>query len=503
MNLWVNRLRQLATLAVALFFFACEDETSFLGFKNPNQKFENYSVEIPLETSVLLLDSVRTSNFMLLNEVNRFLVGRYNDPEFGPVSSTAITQFFTLSYEKLPTGTIIFDSANLHLAYDLYFYGDENTPQTQTFHIRKVEQALDRSKRHKYIHKSTAALSEPIVSRTLEVFPKAIRERYSPAAGSNETPRPDTLTFRLPQDYSESIFNKARDYSNGTDSVFVKYEQFLALFQGLAIEPDPANTLMIGFSPGSFSQVALYYHVEGTNTRRRLMLNLSSTAHVSFNNITTDRSGSSLDGITELAPFLPASGKRYVQAGTGVLTKVSFAKFFDFTDTIGSNVIINQAQLVVEDVEENSLYTVPGGLALITLNEDNTRRFFTEARQPGSKDSLDLALFRGTVRRDFQFITLVQQIPAFLDNNNGGYVADDSGTGNFLVYNSTNKRYSGTPTLFVQELYRKRDNRLFTEFALYPVLNSGPGSLKAVNRVIFPAEKVFLRIKYTKPTIVD
>ena len=37
MNLWANRVGQLASLLVALFFFSCEDEASVLGFKNQNQ----------------------------------------------------------------------------------------------------------------------------------------------------------------------------------------------------------------------------------------------------------------------------------------------------------------------------------------------------------------------------------------------------------------------------------------------------------------------------------
>ncbi len=71
MNLWANRVGQLASLAVALFFFSCEDEASVLGFKNQNQKFEASYIEIPIESSVLLLDSQRTSNFVFQNETNR------------------------------------------------------------------------------------------------------------------------------------------------------------------------------------------------------------------------------------------------------------------------------------------------------------------------------------------------------------------------------------------------------------------------------------------------
>src|SRR5688500_7755434 len=68
MNLWANRLGQLAILAVALFFFSCEDDTSFLGYRNPNEKFKGKYVEIPLNSTVFLLDSIRTSNYFFNNE---------------------------------------------------------------------------------------------------------------------------------------------------------------------------------------------------------------------------------------------------------------------------------------------------------------------------------------------------------------------------------------------------------------------------------------------------
>ena len=48
-------------LAVALFFFSCEDETSILGFKNPKKKFQVGFVDIPLNTSsILVVDSLIT-----------------------------------------------------------------------------------------------------------------------------------------------------------------------------------------------------------------------------------------------------------------------------------------------------------------------------------------------------------------------------------------------------------------------------------------------------------
>ena len=63
MNLWAKRIKLLSALAGVLFFFSCQEESSILGYKNPNSKFKVSYVEIPIESSVLLRDSLRTSNF--------------------------------------------------------------------------------------------------------------------------------------------------------------------------------------------------------------------------------------------------------------------------------------------------------------------------------------------------------------------------------------------------------------------------------------------------------
>src|SRR3990170_1441181 len=114
MNLWAKHVGQLVVFAVALFFLSCQDEASLLGYKNPTSKFQVNYVEIPIESSVLLLDSQRTSNFLFQNETNRLLVGQYVDDQFGSVSTAAYTQYFTNSGTKLPANAI-YDSVTLQL----------------------------------------------------------------------------------------------------------------------------------------------------------------------------------------------------------------------------------------------------------------------------------------------------------------------------------------------------------------------------------------------------
>src|SRR6187397_3223731 len=170
MNLWANRVVQLASLLVALFFFSCEDEASVLGFKNQNQKFEASYIEIPIESSVLLLDSQRTSNFVLLqNETNRFLIGQYTDDKFGAVAANAYTQFFTNSGAKLPAD-VTYDSVSLQIILDFYNYGSADALSSQTVSVYELDEELKSENRKYYFNKSEAHVKPtPLGSKTFTV----------------------------------------------------------------------------------------------------------------------------------------------------------------------------------------------------------------------------------------------------------------------------------------------------------------------------------------------
>jgi hypothetical protein len=68
------------------------------------------------------------------------------------------------------------------------------------------------------------------------------------------------------------------------------------------------------------------------------------------------------------------------------------------------------------------------------------------------------------------------------------------------VSTSTEKKYNGFTTLFIQELFSnfKQNGPLFSKLALYSV---SPNGGKTVERVSFNKDNVKLRIYYTIPTI--
>src|SRR5688572_1982742 len=234
MNLWANRIGQLALSLVALFFFSCEDEASVLGFKNQNQKFDVSYIEIPIESSVLLLDSQRTSNFVFQTETNRLLIGQYTDDKFGPVSANGYTQFFTNSAAKLPAD-VIYDSVSLQLVLDFYHYGSTDALTSQSISVYEVDEDLKYENRRNYFNKSDVLVkSSPLGSKTFTVSPKDL-DSY--ATDNSDT----TILVKVPLDkaFGQRIFDNAilyRDSETTNDSTFKVFSEFTKLFKGLSIK---------------------------------------------------------------------------------------------------------------------------------------------------------------------------------------------------------------------------------------------------------------------------
>jgi len=452
MNLWVNRLRQLAPLAVALFFFSCEDDTSFLGYKNPNKKFQNYTIEIPVDSRVYLIDNFRTTNFATGAEFNRLLVGQYTDPAFGKITSSAITQYVPVSVAKIPTDAV-FDSAALILAYDTYFYGSESEAN-QTFRVFRVDEKLDQTKKDAYFNTTPFNAPVEIGARTVKVKPEDIRDNYTAVATNpkdNNYVARDSVHVALEPEFGAIIFSSALSWAKGedTDSVYYYVDKFVERHKGIAIQPDPANTMLVGFNPGNFTQLLIYYHT-ADKTKQKILFSLNYGGLLSYNQILSDRSTSDLTDLeTPYTELQPANGNRYIQAGTGIVTEINFDKFLYFADTIEGDIIINDAQLIIENVENSDPNVpIPTSFSLRYVKEDNKYRFFDEAATAGSQDQKDIALYKGFFRRDYQD-TQTSVTPA-VDNDNAGFATGDLGSPYLLNYSSTDKEYRGNPTMFLQ-----------------------------------------------------
>jgi hypothetical protein len=490
MNLWARTAGQLTVLAVALFFFSCEDETSILGFKKPSKFRVNY-VDIPLGSDVLLLDSLRTSNFSSTGETNRLLVGRYTDDQFGEVSSTAITQFFTTNGSRtlLKEGAQ-FDSVSIELRFDFYNYGSR-APSIQTISVHEVEKELIIDSLNYYFNKShTPYNPTPLGTKSFAIAPATFDELIEENASDTVT-----INFPLNYDFGKRIFDSAvrnRDAVTSLDTTFANVRPFVKEFKGIAIVPQTADKLF-GINPMTTeTRIILHYHDATTDSLR---LNLSFIGLINYNEIIANRGSTELAGLTQYSqPFDPGN-MRYVQSGTGVTTRLDFLKFYEFVDADSNALmIVNSAELFLGTPEASSVLAPINTLSIRALKGEG---FLKRVVDPNINKAQHLADSASVT----QYAGQLGVVGDFLARQgvSRGMFTPLGADGNVFTISRTgdNPYYSGFFTKFAQEVFRKDPSKeRFRYFALYP---EDPQIGKSVNRLIFNKDNIKLRVYYSRP----
>lgn len=472
-------------LGVALFFFSCEDEKSILGFKNPNKKFDVNYVELPLESTVFLLDSLRTTNGAVAGEATRFLVGRYQDPQFGNVAAEFYTRFFTTNRaQNVLKATATLDSVVVRLRFDFYNYGSKDAAIDQQISVYELNEKLLVDSIDYYFNRSTRAYDPtPLGTTSFRINPATFKTFVDTGK--------DTAIFvsvKLDSRYANRLFESAvkwRDASTTQDSTFSIPSKFFEAFRGIAVRSD-AGDKIIGFNP---ERSLVNIHFKNTVEEDSLTLSLSMAVGFGgfgFSRITADRSASPLAALTNYTDTLSNLDDRYIQAGTGVMTRINMSKFFQFADQDSNrNMIINEAALVITSSESSATFDPIPSFSLRILDDKKFKLIPLTTESNYAAEVRNLNLYRGTV------------VPA-LGLSNGTYTLAGT-TESFVTMrrNNDDNSYSGFITLYAQQLFNKEENK---ERFRYLALMPNPNINKNVNRTVFNKNNLKLRIYYTRPS---
>jgi hypothetical protein len=489
MSLWVKRTGQL--LVAALFLMACEDENSLLGFRNPISKFDVKFIEIPLESSVYQIDSVRTSNFT--GETNRLFIGEHTDPRFGNTMTTGFTQVFPRSTATLDVSAQV-DSVVLYLRLDYYAYGDGGT-SSQSFQIHELtEQLYVDSIDHYYSNRAIGYDPTPIGSADILVDQSYFKTQFEKSNSEKDT---TLLRFVLDNAYGNQLLARAKS----GDSTYTRFSEFSKYIKGLAVVP-VTNDKVIGFdinnnldAGSSFSKLVVHYH---TVEKDSLELNFGFGG-AQFTKIEADRSGSDINQLTNFYEELqPANNLRYSQIGTGIVTKVDLSNFIDFSNDF-PNFIINSAELVIADLESVDSYAPINSFTLQVIDNGNRLRKTKLDKVPVKNSSGDTIGYNYPITKADQDI--ISRYLGFVNNVSGLFtVISDINTVFSLNKASGTNSYGGNLTRFAQQLYLvdKNNKEPFRYFALYP---NSPQMGKGLNRIIFNKDNLKLRVYYTVPTL--
>jgi len=480
--LWVRTLRQLAMLAVALFFFSCEDETSILGFKGP-KKFNVALVEIPLNTSsVLAVDSaISDLRPVVVNGQTSFvdglLVGQYQDNVFGKVEARSFLSLYPSSTIALESSSV-YDSITVELRLNFYSYGFTGVENKNFFVHEITGDTVTLFGGNRYYTNSTAPeySVDPIGEMKMRLDYDSLLKQ------STLSSQQDTILAkaRLNDTFGTKVFEAVKEGVSGAAA----QRLFKAQVRGLALVPAADNPGIYGMNVindfGKVSRVFLHYHtVDGSGGVADTLVRTLGIDYASFTKVDTDRTGTELEGIQPYQGTETLSGLRYIQSGSPIITKLDLAPFYAFADTV-DNILINSAEFVIENLDAPPGQRPPGSLTFRLMN-NNSEQFLNTR-----------------VAADAEFLSASQYFILASDH----YFTPSNGTSIVSIgYKADENRYSGFMTLFTQTLFTNKgdqdginENRL-KYLALVP---SNPPLERSVSRAVFSKDDVKLRIYYTR-----
>ncbi|RYF56024.1 MAG: DUF4270 family protein, partial [Cytophagaceae bacterium] len=344
--------------AVLLTAIACEAPKE-IGLAPSTPVDVLYTDTLTITRTTIQLDSVRS------NDQSVALVGRYTDPVFGQIENKAYIQLRpTTTLIVNDSGTtnvtsadrIIVDSTKVRFPVNSVWYGD-----TTVSHELVLSQLTDSLRNINYdVSSPGPAVSRVIARRTFKPNPSVV----------------DTAGYVSPITIDNSIGSTIMSMANTNALLF-------STSTGALVDPiafrqkinrdfvltsnSVAQAAVLGVTP-SESAIVTYFHVRGETFARAYELPFVGKR---FNQITPNRGGTALSSLRP-GQSLPATttGRSYIQAGTGVTTKLQFPSLTNLLNT--GRIAINRADLVITPTTpENGKLFLPPYLVMAEIDAQN------------------------------------------------------------------------------------------------------------------------------------
>jgi len=362
---WWGRISYLLPVLIVPFTIACEDPGEIGLELNPdNGAFVAKYQELTLNSSIVLVDDILSDNSTRINGLTqipssdgRILFGNYSTPEFGKIASQGFSSLYIALRGFKPDEQFVMDSLIMFMYID-YIYGPSFEGEKQiNIHELKEEIKLDSV----YLTKnSTPYYEEPIGSLNFDF------SKY-------DSVRVDTvLRVRLADELGDRFLDEAK-----TDTTtFSNNVEFRKFFNGFAFVPGPSNNMMTGIHmENQATFVRMYIHDTQDTTSFDFVFTAYDTVGKNitkyYNNITLDRSGSSLAPISNYyTDYFPPDNVGLVQASTGVFTKLDFSPYINFIDTI-DQLIINRVELLIPAEPYDKYFDPSATMDLYEVDENN------------------------------------------------------------------------------------------------------------------------------------
>lgn len=347
--------RSLCFLTLLIIAQSCEKEFSSLGLEvtPPQDQLFVESDTVTVFAYSVLEDSLKTS-YTALN-----LLGSQQDPVFGRSDASIYTQIHLSSVDVDFGDNPRADSLILYLKYNGY-YGDTNTPLT----LRIYEIAEDLYPDSVY-YSTTRAAVHPAELGHLSFYP---HPTDSVVIDGNKV----SATLRIPINIAGSAL--AEKLLNASEEVLADNDEFVKYFKGLYLKVDPVP----------YHGAILYFSLTANLTGLRLYYQNEEEDSLSYTYVVSDGcqrfNHFDHEGYLFADPQLRKQviykdtllGKQinYLHGMSGIKMRIWFPTLKDWGKT--HRVGINEAQLILPNLDESDEWTPPAKLALLQTADDNT-----------------------------------------------------------------------------------------------------------------------------------
>ena len=316
----------------------------------------NYTRIVFVDSVAPVLSTVITDSFVTGN-AQSFLLGKYKDPYLGIISAKPFFQMdIPVPLPDIPV-TAQYDSIAFLMRLNKYYYADTSHPQT--IRVNELDQTIDFTYNNSLYNTSNIPVkSVELGSRTVNIRPSA----------------DSIISIRLNDIKGMELFNKLAQGSADItrDDVFLNY------FKGISLSVSNNDTTAIyGLDAGSGQQVMrIYYHTTVPDLENKFVDFTSNANAFAFNQIITDRKGTSLYSSSGQKEFAASQTNNlaFTQYGTGTLLKITFPTL---KTILGTNDIVRlkKAELIIRP-QGNSfdpfIYKLPSSLYLAQTDGTNS-----------------------------------------------------------------------------------------------------------------------------------
>jgi hypothetical protein len=318
-------------------FYGCSEDSLSIGKELVYSSSDVVvSDTFSISTYTVKMDSIRTSG------KGKALVGNYSDGALGSITAKSFFQIGQPSSLSVADFSS-YDSIALITHFTNYSYGDTSKPYTLEVH--KLSQKLEELENNNnyIVNTKQAAYENEILGQ----------KTFSPPYPS-KTAAPRII--RLSDNFGQELFGLIKQ----RDTQITDANKFYDYFKGIALVPPSENqSAILRFSADTACYIRLYYHLATQNLY--LDFPVRNSDLLQFNYIKNDLTSSPLNNLKHLSDKLSSNtvalnGLSYVQAATGIMTRIEFPSIRALLSTDKKIKIIN-ATLILSPQEEKYLPT--------------------------------------------------------------------------------------------------------------------------------------------------